>query len=445
MKELDLLEISRKAIDIALKEGAEQVDVYASDARIFSIDIEKSGIKSVDVVRDRGIGIRAYVKGGLGFSSTQKLDLESVIKMAKRAVKQAKQAEPDPDFVSLPGPQKVPKVQELCDVEIVNMKIEDLIELVKIMIESAKVVKDIVVNGNASCIYGKRIIVNSLGIEVEEEVTGINFSSFCIVRRNDDVGSFYEMDAGRRLKDVNPSEVGKRAGEGALSFLGARKIETKSMPVILNYLPSFSFISSILRALNAESIQRKRSFMIHTLSKQVAPEFLTVYDDGTIRAGLRSSTYDGEGVPKRRILVIEKGIVKTYLHNSYTANKDKVENNACAIRTYSGIPGISPSNIQIERGTWSLNEMIEDVREGIFIKTGYIIPDPITGNISMTIDFGFKIENGELAYPVKGALIGGLVIQWLRNIDAISKEYREEPGNIMPAIRIKNVRIAGAK
>ena len=440
---VDLIELGKKAIKAAISEGAEQVDVCVTLARFVAVNIEKGGIKLCDTTYDHGIGVRAYFKGGMGFSSSQRLDVDSAIRAGIRAAKQAKQAQPDPDFVSLPEPKKAPFTLELCDKELAEIEVERIVELACEMIDAAKVSKDIIVNGGASCYYYRRAIVNSLGVEVESEGTGISFSTFCIVRRGDDVGSYYEWDAGRRLKDVDPVKVGKKAGETCLKFLGAKKVETKTMTVVFNFLPASSLIFSVLAAANAESVQRKRSFLVGKLGKKIAPEILTVYDDGTINYGLRSSVYDGEGVPKRRICVIDKGILKTYLHNSYTANKAKVENNACAVRGYGGPPGIGFSNVQISLGDWSFDEMIEETKEGIFISAGGIVADSVTGSVSTSIDFGFKIENGEIAYPIKGALIGGNILEILANIDAISKEYREEPGNVFPAIRVKNVKIAG--
>jgi len=442
---IDLVELGRKAIEAAISEGAEQADVCVVLARVIAITVERGGIKLCDTTYDHGIGVRAYFKGGMGFASSQRLDLDSAIRAGVNAAKQAKQAQPDPDFVSLPEPKKAPFTLELCDKEIMEMEVERMVELTCEMIDAAKVSNDIIVNGGASCSYYRRAIINSLGVEVESEGTSINFSAFCIVKKGDDVGSYYEWDAGRRLKDVDPVRVGREAGEVCLKFLGAKKIETKPMTVVFNFLPASSIVSSALAAANAESIQRKRSFLMGKLGKKIAPEILTVYDDGTVNYGLRSSVYDGEGVPKRRICVIEKGVLKTYLHNSYTANKAKVENNACAVRGYGGPPGIGFSNVQISLGDWSLDEMVEETKEGIFIKAGWIGADPVTGSISTSIDFGFKIENGEIAYPIKGALIGGNILEMLANIDAISKEYREEPGNIFPAIRVKNVKIAGGK
>lgn len=445
MKEVDLFKLAKEALNYALKHGAEQVDVFISRSHSMEVEIEKSGIKTCSIRHNHGIGIRAYYKGGLGFSTSQNLSLESIREAAKKAAKQARNTEPDPDFVSLPEPKKVPPVSGLYDNNIAEITIDKIISLTKELISSCKEVYErVIVNGEVSCSSREYVIMNSLGVEVFEKKTGISAYAFCIIKRDNDVGSYYDFDASHTLKDLNVNEVGKNACKGALEFLGAKKIETKTMDIILYFLPAGSFIEAIMDAANAESVQRKRSYLMDKLNKQIGPEFLTVYDDGTIPGGLASSTYDGEGVPKKRFVVIEKGVLKTYLHNSYTANKAKVENNACAVRSYYSVPGIAPSNIQITPGDWKFEELLEETKEGILIKRGGIYPDPVTGSISTSIDFGLKVERGEIKYPVKGALIGGNALEMLENIVGISKEYREIKGSIYPAIKIKNVKVSGS-
>ena len=441
---VDLLTIARKAIEAALEAGAEQAEAYVSRGISTSILIERGDFKTCRSLYDYGLCVRSYIKGGMGFSYTQRITEKDAVEIGKVSAKLARQAQPDPNFVSLPEPKKVPEVPGLYDKELAELDVEEFSELMSRIVDAARVSPEVIVNCGGNYGYGEYALVNSLGVEIEARRTGIGFEAFCIVKRGDDVGSFYERDWGRSLRDVDPERVGKVAGEGAVKFLGAKKVKIATLPVVFKFLPAAGLVSSFIWAANAESIHRRRSYLVDMMGKKIASNLLTVYDDGTVERGIASSTYDAEGVPKRRFVVIEKGVLKTYLHNSYTANKMKAENNACATRAgYRSPPGISPSNLQIMPGDFSLDEMIAEMREGIVVETGFIWIDPITGTISQTIDFGFKIENGEYAYPLKGTLIGSKALDLMKNIDAVSKEYREEPGFIWPAIRIRNVRIAG--
>jgi len=155
---------------------------------------------------------------------------------------------------------------------------------------------------------------------------------------------------------------------------------------------------------------------------------------------MASSPFDGEGFPHKPLVVVENGILKSYLHNSYTANKAKEPNTGHSTRG-----GISPTNIRPKLGDKTSEQIINQTKEGLYINMGSISPNPVTGEISATVDFGFKIENGELAYPVKNTMIGVNMLELLKNIDAISSDYREEPGTIMPTVRAQNIKVAGGK
>jgi PmbA protein len=290
-------------------------------------------------------------------------------------------------------------------------------------------------------------LANSMEISVKGSSTAIGMGVMGIVRRGGDVGSFNDWDQGRSLKEVKPEEVGEKTVKSAEKYLKAKKVETGTFPIVFGFMPSFSlFASTLAGAANAESIQRDRSFLVGKLGKTIASELVTVVDDGTVPGGIASSAYDSEGVPKRMLTLVERGILKTYLHNSYTANKAKVKSTASAMRMgYASSVGIGPSNLQIKPGELKMEEMIEDMKEGIYFESGSVYGDPVTGDVSKPVDFGFKVEKGEIAYPVKAALIGTNLAGLLKAIDAVSEEYREEPGFIMPAIRAEGIRVAGAK
>jgi len=270
-------------------------------------------------------------------------------------------------------------------------------------------------------------------------------SLFAVVRDGDEVGSYFEYDVARRLEDFEPAGIGRKATEQALRFLGARDVNTQQMPVVLGPLSAADLLLSPIISANAESVQRGRSFIIDKCGEQVASELVTIAEDPFVPAGLSSTPWDGEGVPKRKRALINEGVLTTYLHNSYTANKAGVANTAHAQRTgYSGRVGIGPSNLQIQPGDRPEKDLIAEIDEGLYINAGGLSPDPVTGDISASVDFGFKIENGELAYPVKNAMIGGHIFELLSRIDAVSSDYREEPGIILPSIRISQAQVAGA-
>lgn len=436
-----LLNLAAMASDIAVREGAEQADVFAGNGRGTTVDLEKSAIKSSDVKIGGSISVRAFYRGGVGYSSTDRLDDASVVEAAKSAAQLAKLAEPDPDFVSLPGPAEYDDVPGLFDPKVADMGVSDVIGMCIENIDGAKAVTgEANVSGGASVSSRSWALANSLGVRAAGRSSSISLYTMVIIKHGDDVGTFYDFDQARLLSDFDPSGVGKSAAETALKFLGSRKIETGDMPVVLGPFAGISVFGAITSAANAEDIQRGRSFLIGKKGQKIGSDIIRIIDDPFIPGGLSSRRCDAEGVPSQRTMVVEGGVLVTYLHNSYTANKAKEPNTGHGTRG-----GISPTNLVPKLGEKSSQEIIKEVERGLYINQGSLSPNRITGEVSASVDFGFVIENGELVYPVKNTMVGGNFLEMLNNLDAVSSDYRYEPGLILPTVRIVNASVAGGK
>ena len=438
-----LKKIAQAACDAAISNGAEFADVSANYAKDLSIDLESNAIKSCDAKLGGGVSVRAIYKGGTGWSSSDKLNLEDAAEAGKNAARLAKLAEPDPDFISLPAlAETYPCVEGLVDPAIAELDIKDIIKYSLDNIDSAlSVCSDAIVGGGFSADYSTTALINSLGVSLIKIGSYIGGHIMVVIKRGDDVGSFYDFDAARVMADFDPEEIGAKAAQQALKFLGARKVETGRMSVILGPLASRSIFSGIVNNADAESIQRGRSFMAGKLGEKIASDVLTLTDNPLIPRGLSSRAFDSEGFPSKPLVVMENGVLKSYLYGSYTSGKAKVPNTGHGTRG----GGATSSNIVPKLGEMTAEEIIKSTKEGIYINMGRISPNDTTGDVSNAIDFGFKIENGELTYPVSSAMVGGKFFDMLKNIDAISSDYREEPGMIMPTLRIQDVLVAGGK
>lgn len=436
-----LLGLAAMASDIAVREGADQSDCMVGAGQSTSVDVEKSAIKSSDVRIGGSISVRAFYRGGVGYASTDKLDETSVIETATAAAQLARLAEPDPDFVSLPGAAEYEEIPGLFDPNVAGMDVAKVIKMSIDNIDNAKAVAgDANVSGGSSVSSRSWALANSLGVRASGRSSSIGIYTMVIVRKGDDVGTFYDFDNARQLSEFDPNGLGKSAAETALKFLGSRKVETMVVPVVLGPLAGISIFSSIASAANAEDIQRGRSFLIGKRGEQIGSDIIRIIDDPFIPGGLSSRKCDGEGVASQRTMIIEGGVLQTYLHNSYTANKAKERNTGHGTRG-----GISPTNLVPMLGEKTAKEIIGEIDHGLYINEGGIQPNRITGEVSASVDFGFVIENGELAYPVKNTMVGGNFLEMLNNVDEVSVDYRYEPGTILPTVRIQSVSVAGGK
>jgi len=435
-----LVDIAQAAVRAATAAGADWADAICASGRSVEVGVEKSSIRQCEAERSSGVGVRAYVDGAVGLASSQSLDSEQVAACARQAVTLARAAHRDPDFVALPQPSPVQRVPELFDEDVAGLDSTRIVQWCQEGIEEARVVNPkVALSGRATLAEGEYGLASSTGV-------ALSIFFMAVVRDGDDVGSYFEYDVARRLEDFVPAGVAAQATLQADKFLGARHIKTARLPVVMGPLSAGSFLTAPIEAADAESVQRERSYMVGKAGEQIGSEAITIIEDPFVPAGVSSQGWDGEGVPKQRRALIDAGVLTTYLHNSYTANKAGVDNTAHAARSgYSPSVGISTSNLLIEPGELTEAELIAEIDEGLYINAAQVEPDPASGDLSVTVDFGFKIEDGELAYPVKNTMIGGHILGLLQQVDAVSSDYREEPGSIIPSVRLSAVQIIGAE
>ena len=443
MDKESLLKIAQAACEAATAGGAEFADVSAGFGKSLGVDLESSAIKSCDSRQGGGISVRAIYKGGTGWSGTDKATIEAAVEAGRNAAKLAKIAEPDPDFISLVAPaESYLTVEGLSDPRIAEMEIKQLIECALANIDDARAIcSDVTVQGGFSTWYGSHALANSLGVALASDGSGVSGFIMAIIKRGEDVGSFYDFDYARVLGDFEPKGVGASATREAMRFLGARKIETRRMPVVLGPLASGSIFGSVVGNADAEGIQRKRSFMIDKVGVKIGSDALTITDEPHIPRGMSSRGWDSEGFPTKPMVIMENGVLKSYLYGSYTAGKAGVPNTGHGTRG----GGASSSNLIPKLGDMTSQDIIRTTKEGLYINMGGLSPNNTTGDVSASVDFGFMIENGELAYPVMNAMVGGSFLDMLANVDAVSSDYRAEPGAVMPTVRILDCLVAGGK
>lgn len=446
MNGMDLVTPAEKAMRILSRLDIDFYDVVTSYTRSISISILGRGIKEASSRVDVGIGVRAFKNKGMGVAYSQSLEDSDIEVTVKRAVSFARVAQPDPYFKGIPSPSKAPEVPSLFDVNIAELTLEDACRFPVEMINAAEGVRGgAMYHGGFSASHAKACLMTSTGVSVETEKTAVSAYLQPVYRDGDDVGSSYEFDYGVSLNDIDVYWIGRRAAEKSLEQFGSRKIESGLLPLILMPESSSSLFSSLLSALSGEAAAKGRTFASRLLGRQIGPENLEILDDGTIPGAIASSTYDGEGVPKRPVKVLERGTVLTFLHNSYSAGIMNVKSTGHAIRGgYGGYVGAGPSNIRVKPGDSTINEIIAETKRGILVISTSFTPNMVSGEFSTTIDEGFLIEGGEKKHPVKNLMAGGYILNLVRDIELISRDGRTfGKGHFFPAVKIREVRLSG--
>jgi len=455
-EDIDVFELAKFAIKIAEKNYSNYkcAEVFIGKSEYLNIEIEENSVKYSEIGRAHGISIRIYQKNGsIGFAFTNILNRNVVEKMVKNAIKMMHVGTPDPNFKNLPEKLKFyAVVEDLYDKSIKNLLIEDAIDYVKDLIkictaddQTISQSGDFTANSNLSYIF------NSNGVEVIGEETLFNISSNMIVKDtiNGDVSNGYESQMKRKLADINGVKTAEEALKNAKRNLHRKKIKTKKMPVILSPKGTINLIlSPIASAINAETYQYKRSFLVGKREKKIGSDLININDDALMNGRAGSSIFDGEGFPCRNKKIIDRGkfLQSGLLHNSYTAGKEGVESTGNASRrSFSSIPSIGISNLILQPGTALKDDLIQNVKEGILLNSTADSPNIATGDFSGLISQGNLIQNGEIKHALNETMFGINLLDLFENITAISKEYKIYGPYSAPYVKIDNVQIIGAQ
>lgn len=448
---VDLRDLARKTVDMVMKLGPSDCDVVLSDSRFTSAEIEKGSMKQSSSVADPGVGIRVFVDGCSGYSLCTGFNPATVKEVARAAVAQARAGTRDPDFKGLPEKEKIRKIEGLYDPRIAHIHPDDVVEAAIELAEYAGADKRVTsVNASVGVGVGHLVLANSNGILATEKVTAFELSAEAVSKSGDAMFSGVDGGWSRRFEPRMSESIGKNALEHAIKGLKRTKIETGNYPVILDPLASaFVLGMAIGGGVNAESIQRKRSYLTDKLGSVIGSELFSATDDPTLEWASGSYSFDGEGVPAKRKKIIDKGVLKLFLHDSYTAGKEGKKSTGNSTRggsiwTYRRPPSISVSNLVISQGDSSVEDMLEETKHGVYLRLTYDYPNLVTGEFSGLMMESYKIDKGELGPSIRQATMGTHLIDMFKNVDMVGKKSRFVFGVKTPALRISKVRIGGS-
>jgi len=443
MNMAEILSAAKKGVEYGISLGADQVEVCALNRSQFRVEVRNAHVTGSDVLEVSGAGVRVYIGRSLGIASTTRLtELRGAVENAYHL---AKGAPADPYFKSLPEPTEYGTVGGLYSRKLMALTFEELTARFMEGVEAAAPESGFTISGGLARAAEVSAVVNSLGVEAlmrEATILG-NISSK--IEKNGDTGLGGEPIIGRSLKEFDPVKAGSKAAEMALFHLGAKKVATGTMAVILDFRTARNSLGGVLDlGANGLNVALGTSFLSDRIGARVASPDLSVVDDPHAPGGLNSRPFDDEGAPSTKVEIVEKGILKSFITDSYSAGRLGIPNTGHARRTgLTSKPTPSLTNIHIAPSKWKLEELISGTERGVLLENSRLGPQGFSTNVSSMVDRGLYIEKGEVVHPVKNTMIGTTVFDLLANIDAITKETLREGGSVSPALRISKVRVAG--
>ena len=218
---------------------------------------------------------------------------------------------------------------------------------------------------------------------------------------------------------------------------------TGTAPVVFDSEAAGSLLGNLCGAVSGYALYKGASFLTGQLGQRLAPEFVTIYDDGRMPGGLGSRPFDGEGLPTRKNIVVDRGMLTNYLLDTYSAKKLNLTSTGNASRSVGESPSVGPTNFYLVPGTATPEQIVESVKHGLYVTDliGFGI-NMVTGDYSRGAS-GFWIENGELAYPVEEITIAGNLKRMFAGIEMIGNDLVFRGRIASPTIKLADMTVAG--
>ncbi len=453
---LELESLATDVVKLAVKSGASDAEVVVREGDEFSVSVRMGQVETLKESGSRALGLRVFVGKRSASTSTSDLTGDGIRRLVEGALALAKVTEED-TFAGLPETDEFGSTDDdlhLYYDDVYSLEGPERIEWARRAEAAAMAADPRITNSNGGSFdaaTGRKVLANSRGFlgSYRSSYAGVSAAPIAV-----DANGHMQRDgwwsSARRITDLeSPEAVGAEAARRTLRRLGARRVATQQAPIVFAPEVARTLIGSIFDAASGDAIWRHASFLAGKLGEQFAASNITIVDDNTMLlptgvGGFGTSPFDGEGLPSRRTVVVERGALRNYMLNTYTARKLGMKSTHNASRGLAGTPGIGCGNLYLEPGALTPEEVIGGVQAGLYVTS---LMGPGTNNV--TGDYsrgaaGLWIENGQLTHAVEEVTIAGNLAEMFSHVTAIGNDLVFRSSIASPTLRIDGMTIAGA-
>jgi PmbA protein len=445
---VDPRELAQDLLKKAVAAGASAADVLVAEGTEFSVTIRKGEIETLKEAGSKALGVRVFVGKRTASSYTSDFSPPALDALVGETVAMARATGEDA-AAGLPD-ETVPAEDVdlgLHDPSVTAVPVTERIERAR-RAEAAALAVPGITNSQGSAYgsgEGSIVLANTNGFIGGYRTSSVSQSVTPQAQHDGSMERDYWYTTGRGVSDLlAPEEVGRIAAERTLRRLGARQVPTVEAPVVFDPETAAELLGTLFSALSGYAVFRNATFLKDRLGKRVASELLTLVDDGRRPRGLGSRPFDGEGLPTRRNVPLERGVLRHYLCDSYSGRKIGCSPTGSARRGVGGSPSVGASNLCFEPGTLAPEEIVGGVERGLYVTDliGFGI-DLVSGDYSQGA-VGHWIEKGRLAHPVHEITIAGNLKQMLLDVDAVGRDLEWRGSIACPTLRLKKMTISGS-
>ncbi len=435
------------------KQGADAADVYIITSNGFNTTVRLGNIERLQQSISKGLGMRIIKNNAVALTFTTDFTDKSVQDLVRQTMDIVKVSNAD-QYNGL-APKELLGIHTgklmIFDENLARVAPEKKIEMAKEAEAAGRAFDKRITNSQGASwndSTSEVTLANSDGFVGQYRGTSSSFSVSLLAEENGVKQTDFWFTFNRFVNKLDsPQSVGRRAAERVVKKLGGKKVKSQKVPVVVDPFVSRLLVSLIFGAASGGSIYRKSSFLVDKVGTEIASPLVTIVDDATMTDGPASRPFDAEGVKSAPLMVVEKGVLKTYVCDSYSARRLNLKPTGNSSRNYQSLPFVNSTNNYIKPGTSTPEEIVKSVKDGLYL-TGLLGfgqgNNPVTGDFSLGAT-GFWIENGQLTYPVQEITLAGNMVNVLKNISMVGNDLHFKFGGLAaPTLLISEMTIGGA-
>ena len=425
--------IIRKYKDVPL-------EFFGSKQKAVMSEVQGDKLCSANSSVGGGIGVKAIVGGRAGFSYCT--DMSLIEKAALQAMANAKFSELEQK--TLPEKRDMQKINNLYDKKVSDMTPESVMEISGKLSGDLKAInKDLRMNLSiVEAASSNYFLVNSNGASYSSELTSVSAVCEAVFKKSSGNISF----ATTSLKEFDTDFLVEKASRLAIGGVGKKNVISASQTVVLDAdVINAIFGNTLYLSVNADRVQKGQSMLAGKIGEMVGSECLDICDCGALDGGLTSSPFDRDGISTRKTDIISGGVLKSFMYDYVVALREGRDSTGNGAGNFNTMSSIAPTNVVVKPSRTSFDSMISGIKDGMIIyeAMGTHTANPITGDFSLAIAIGFKIIDGEIAYPVKNAMFTGNIFELLKNVSVIASDVRQTGHLVSPSIAFSGQKIVG--
>ncbi|MBI1911905.1 MAG: TldD/PmbA family protein [Deltaproteobacteria bacterium] len=439
------------ALKKLLKGKADAYEIFFTHDRGFSVEAKEGTVDALKVRSNTGVGLRTILNKKQGFAFSSVLTDDALSDLVSKALSGSLEATED-KFLSFPEPVRAgvdEEILELFEPSFGKIPEEDKIKAALSIEKSAMAfdsrVKRVRKASFAESFHSGRI-VNSNGVDATHAATYYSGSVTAVAEADGESQMGWEIGMGHGKGAIDPDKIGRGAAGNAVRLLGAQKIKTVKCPAIIENTVACELLEALAGSLLGDNVHKGKSMLIGKVGQRIASPSLNIWDDGVLKGGWATSAFDGEGVAKGRTQLLSEGVCQGYLYDSYWAVREGVQSTGNAARSnYKSFPTVGISNLYIEAGSKSFDELLKDMEKGIFVTEvlGVHTINTVSGDFSLGAA-GFWVEGGKIAYPIRGMAVSGNLLGLFSQVESCGADIRFIGSIGAPSLLINEIEASGS-